>query len=189
LLSSKSPPAWHAAAAEQDTASRLAKDAPAGFGVVWAAQDVPFHVAAAVMVLPWLLLKLPTASQDIAVAHERAVRKAVLGVVCALHADPFQLAAPPEPIASQKVRETHETALTPDSAGTVCSCHDVPFQFIANGPVSREFPAASQNFAEMQEIPRILTLAAPTGFGVDCRCHVAPFHRAVKASVSPTPLL
>ncbi len=189
-VSWKSPPASHAAASAQDTASRTVKVAPGGFGVGCTAHEVPFHVAARLRVLPEPSVYSPTASQNAAFAQD-TVRRLVdvdptgLGIGCALQADPFHISLPLEPMAAQKVTETHETGPMPVVSGTAWSSHVVPFHRAANGPTSTEVPVASQNVGETHDTPAAKTNVEPTRLGRCCRRQEVPSHVAAKARFFP----
>jgi hypothetical protein len=69
-----------------DTPSRPLLVAPAGLGVRWIDQLVPFHRSASVSSLPVRLVKNPTAVHDVAEAHDTPANwlftPTVVGVGC-----------------------------------------------------------------------------------------------------------
>lgn len=114
------------------------------------------------------------------------VDPAGVGIVCALHDDPFQMAPPPKPTVSQNVAETHDTGPTSADAGTFWECHEVPFQRTANEPASVP-PVASQNLGVTHDTEPVPPSVAATGLGTNCRCQDLPLHRAAKERFLPTP--
>ena len=70
---------------------------PAGSGMDWTTQAVPFHASASAVV-PELPAWEPTASQEAAAVHDTAARPeelapAGIGAACSFQAVPFQLSA------------------------------------------------------------------------------------------------
>jgi|SRR5579864_7575499 len=112
---------------------------------------VPFHDSASVRVV-LVVLKVPTALQEVADGHETPLSAALVapvgfGVAWMLQAVPFQDSARVEvtlvlleedPTASQSVAETHDTAdrfvnVAPVGVGMVWMLHAVPFHVSARG--------------------------------------------------------
>src|SRR6185437_12407800 len=112
------PTAVHALAAGQETPSRKLLDAPAGFGVFFMTQLVPFQRAAKVTRCP-LVDRSPTAMQKELVLHDtlsRLVRNC-LGVICDVQVlpsqvsenDPFDVVVENEPTARQEFGDVQDT--------------------------------------------------------------------------------
>ena len=105
----KNPTAVQDLADAHDTARRLLLVAPAGFGVRWIDQLVPFHRSASVMLVPAWLVENPTAVQDLGDAHDTPGRSlytpAGLGVCCTIQPE----AAAPVAIVSHSASVTHHT--------------------------------------------------------------------------------
>ena len=70
----KFPPASHAVALPQDTAARLAKAAPAGFGGVCDDHELPFQVAPKPNMAPEPVVYEPTAAQKATVRQDIPLR-------------------------------------------------------------------------------------------------------------------
>ena len=97
------PAASQASGDRHDTPDRLAMFAPAGYGVGWMAQVVPFQTSASgftsPLPMPLPLVRLPVAVQAVADVHDTAssrlarIAPSGLGVGCTDQATPFQLSA------------------------------------------------------------------------------------------------
>ncbi len=92
------PTAVQAVLERQDTPLRLAVVAPAGLGVLWIVQLVPFHRSASIAVVPEVFVQLPTAVQAVVEKHDTPptlLAVAPVGLLGAWtdHVVPFQRSA------------------------------------------------------------------------------------------------
>src|SRR6266581_3193258 len=152
----KAPTAVQAEGEAHDTPFRTLTCAPAGWGVRWIRQVVPFHRSASVTGTPELFTKTPTAVQAEGEAHDTPFRKlprapAGLGVRWIRQVVPFHRSA--------RVTRTPEPVV--------------------------DTPTAMQAEAVVQETPENALTAAPEGLGVGWMLHFLPFQRS--ASVTPRP--
>lgn len=171
----EAPTAVQLVGAVHVTPERLLFCAPAGAGVVWIFQLVPFQRSANAVSRP-LLLKCPVAVQAVPEAHDTPERMlspiAVgLGVGWVVHLEPFQRSANgtdtklllllEAPTAVQDAVEVHDTParelLMGAGFGVGWIVQPVPFQLSANvarAPLpASEYPTATQSVFEVHETP------------------------------------
>ena len=178
------------------TVFRNANWAPAGVGVGWMFQLVPFHPSARVPAL-----ETPTAVQADADVHATLVRKpppcAGLGVGWMLQLVPFQLSARvpalEPPTAVQADADVQDTPLKPPlpcgGLGVVWMVHLVPFHRSATGRTAPVVvvlaPTAVQAEDDVQATPFRLLNAIPDGLGVGRMRHKVPFHCSARLTPMP----
>ena len=164
------PTAVQAVAEVHDTALRTLAVAPAGLGVAWMDQAVPFQCSASVPWRPPLLKEYPVAVHALAEVHDTPLRAlalapAGLGVAWMDQAVPFQCSASVPwrprplkefPVAVHAAAEVHETALkmlpeAPAGCGVAWMDQFVPFQRSASSAASpallASYPTAVQAVA------------------------------------------
>jgi hypothetical protein len=166
----------------QETLSRAACVDPAGFGLAFAVQAVPFQcstsVSRALLVLPGFE---PTATHEVVAVQETPVRYALapLGWDTTCQLVPFHRSISPGlPTATQRELPTQDTPckkyeleVTTDWVAQV-----VPFQRNAATPPASKLPTAVQAVLEVQETE--LKRALESG---DTPVQVAPFHTSATA--------
>jgi hypothetical protein len=179
----------HADGEVQATVFRKANWAPAGVGVGWMRQAVPFHRSARVPAL-----ETPTAVQADAAVHATLVRKpppcAGLGVGWVRQRVPFHRSArvpalePPTAVhADADVQDTPLSAAPWDGLGVGWMVHLVPFHRSARVPAF-DVPTAVHADADVQDTP--LRKPPPWGgLGVGWMVHLVPFHRSATGRAAP----
>jgi hypothetical protein len=179
----------HADGELQATVFRKANWAPAGVGVGWMRQRVPFHPSARVPAL-----ESPTAVHADADAHATLARKpppaAGLGVGWMRQVVPFHRSArapalePPAAVhADADVQDTPLSVAPWDGLGVGWMVHLVPFHRSARVPAFDD-PTAVHADADVQDTP--LRKPSPWGgLGVSWMVHLVPFHRSATGRTAP----
>jgi len=184
----------HAAGEVQATVFRKADWAPAGVGVGWMLQLVPFHPSARVPAL-----ETPTAVHAAPDVHATLARKpppcAGLGVGWMVQRVPSHRSARvlavgvkalEPPTAVQADAEVHATPLKTSppcgGLGVGWMLQRVPSHRSARVPAA-ELPTAVQAEAETHDT--LLRAPPPAGLGVGWMVQVVPFHRSATARTVP----
>jgi hypothetical protein len=204
-LSKDVPTAMQNVWAVQETPNRALPGAPAGLGVGWKVQFVPFHRSARVPVgLPKLSVRVPTAVQATADVQDAAPRKpppAGLGVCWMRHFTPSHRSASGRfadvPMAVQAegaVQDTPARTLgaAPVGLGVGWMVHRVPFHCSARAwkvpELLMEYPAAVQAEEAAQATP-IRKFGPPVRLGVGWMVHRVPFHCSARVWKVPELLM
>jgi hypothetical protein len=197
----------------QDTALSTMSVAPAGFGVTWVAQVVPFHTSTSVTLELCRLLPLnPTAVQAVAELHDTAFSwlaraPEALGIDWTAHAVPFQSSAKAttlpllltnSPTDVQAVTEVHDTAastLAKARAGLgvrwivhVLPLYTSPTTTGRSGTPS-ENPTATHAMGDLHETAVNVLRRAPVGSGVAWTVQLPPRSASTNVTWSPELLM
>src|SRR5262249_37708001 len=191
------PTAVHLLAAMHATPLSPASLLPAGTGRRRMVHAVPFHVPA------WALLPtLRTAAQALGAVQdtESSGPKPDVGVGSWLQVVPFHASTrgllPPEPTATQEPAAVQNTALnkSPLLSGSrvVRTLQLFPFHDSASvwpvPAVSSWAPTAMPALAAVQDAPRSVKSAAPTGPATATMCQALPSHDSASGRVAPDAL-
>jgi hypothetical protein len=191
--------------AVQETPNRPVPGAPAGLGVGWMRQLVPFHNSARVPVgLPKLSVRAPTAVQATADMHDTAAREpptAGLGVGWMRQVTPSHRSASGPladvPVAVQAEGPVQDTlartlGAAPVGLGVGWMVQFVPFHCSARvrkvPELLMEYPAAVQAEEAGQATPS-RKFGPPTRLGVGWMVQFVPFHRSARVWEVPALLL
>jgi len=177
----------------QATVARKMFWPPAGLGVAWTCQSVPFHRSARVVTGP----ELPTAVQADGEVQDTPLRKLPdpvgLNVGTIDHVVPSQRSASvpaplPEvstrpPAAMQADEDVHDTPdrmvnVEPDGLGVAWMAQLVPFHRSARVLPVPEFPTAVH--AELEVHDTLFRKPPPAGLGVAWTAQLVPFHRSAR---------
>jgi hypothetical protein len=160
VLSVNDPTAVHAVADGHDTPPRTLLVAPAGLGVVWIVQLVPFQASANVAVAAAPLVNDPTAVQTVADGHDTPlswlpVAPAGFGVLWTAQLLPFQASARTWlPLLSEKL---------PAAVHALADAHDTPLSWLVLAPVTLGVLCCSQLAAAGSAVTSAAdTTTAPT---------------------------
>src|SRR6516225_7890528 len=178
----------------QATVFRKVNCAPAGLGVGWMLQLVPFHRSAR-----FPASEFPTAVHADGEVQATPSRNAPpcggLAVAWMLQRVPSHrsasVPAAEPPTAVQTADDVHATPdrNAPAGLGAGWSCQLLPFHPSARGFCAPDLlavvPTASQADGDPQDTPNKLLHAVPGGLGIGWMRHLLPFHRS--ASVTPAP--
>jgi hypothetical protein len=195
-LSKDVPTAMQNVLAVQETPNRAVPGAPAGLGVGWMVQFVPFHCSARVAVgLPKLSVRAPTAVHAMADVHDTAAREpppAGFGVCWMRQVVPSHRSASGPfadvPVAVQAEAAVQDTpARTLDAApvglGVGWMVHWVPFHCSARArkvpELLMEYPAAAQAEEAGQATPS-RKFGPPARLGVGWMVQFVPSHRSAR---------
>jgi hypothetical protein len=204
-LSRVVPTAMQNVLAVQETPNRPVPGAPAGLGVGWMRQLVPFHNSARVPVgLPKLSVRAPTAVQATADMHDTAAREpptAGLGVGWMRQVTPSHRSASGPladvPVAVQAEGPVQDTlartlGAAPVGLGVGWMVQFVPFHCSARvrkvPELLMEYPAAVQAEEAGQATPS-RKFGPPTRLGVGWMVQFVPFHRSARVWEVPALLL
>jgi hypothetical protein len=199
------PTAMQNVLAVQETPNRAVPGAPAGLGVGWMVQFVPFHCSARVAVgLPKLSVRAPTVVQATADMHDTAARKpppAGLGVCWMRQVTPSHRSASGPfadvPVAVQAEAAVQDTlartlGAAPAGLGVGWMVQFVPFHCSARvrkvPELLMEYPAAVQAEEAVQATPS-RKFGPPPRLGVSWMVHRVPFHCSARVWKVPELLL